>query len=95
MIEFGISRAHNIALASLPGFSIPGDISSSSRFWEEDIILPEVQVENGFIKVPDEPGIGFGINEKDLIKRVFQRESFSLDRKKVNQRILIHLYGLK
>ncbi len=38
MIEFGISRAHNIALASLPGFSIPGDISASERFWEEDII---------------------------------------------------------
>lgn len=66
MIEFGISRAHNIALASLPGFTIPGDISSSSRFWEEDIILPEVIVENGYIKVPKEAGIGFDINQKRL-----------------------------
>jgi len=66
MIEFGISRAHNIALASLPGFTIPGDISASSRFWEEDIIAPEVMVENGVIKVSEEPGIGYRINEKRL-----------------------------
>ena len=57
MIEFGISRAHNIALASLPGFSIPGDISASSRFWDGDIIAPEVIVEDGFINVPTDPGI--------------------------------------
>jgi o-succinylbenzoate synthase len=66
MIEFGISRAHNIALATLPGFTIPGDISSSRRFWEEDIIFPEVIVEDGFVKVPAEPGIGIEINEKRL-----------------------------
>ncbi|OLS35811.1 o-succinylbenzoate synthase [Bacillus sp. MRMR6] len=66
MIEFGISRAHNIALASLPGFSIPGDISASSRFWEEDIIFPDVKVNKGFISVPTIPGIGFEINKKRL-----------------------------
>jgi len=64
MIEFGISRAHNIALASLSGFTIPGDISASNRFWEEDIIHPGVAVEKGFVKVPNTPGIGFSINEK-------------------------------
>ncbi|MEH7272215.1 o-succinylbenzoate synthase [Neobacillus vireti] len=66
MIEFGISRAHNVALASLPGFTVPGDISASNRFWEEDIITPEVTVENGFVTVPKGPGIGYGINEKRL-----------------------------
>jgi o-succinylbenzoate synthase len=66
MIEFGISRAHNIALASLPGFTIPGDISASNRFWEEDIITPEVTIENGYVVVPDTPGIGFAINKKRL-----------------------------
>jgi o-succinylbenzoate synthase len=76
MIEFGISRAHNIALASLPGFTIPGDISASNRFWEEDIITPEVKVENGFVDVPDTLGNGFGINEKrmketTLLEKVF------------------------
>lgn len=76
MIEFGISRAHNIALASLPGFTIPGDISASNRFWEEDIILPGVSVNNGYVSVPDTAGIGFSINEKRLkettrIEKVF------------------------
>lgn len=66
MIEFGISRAHNIALASLPGFTIPGDISGSNRFWQEDIILPEVTIDNGCVNVPTETGIGFGINRKRL-----------------------------
>jgi o-succinylbenzoate synthase len=76
MIEFGISRAHNIALASLPGFSIPGDISASNRFWEEDIISPEVNVTNGFITVPSGPGIGFEINEKRLQKIMQTKETF-------------------
>ncbi|MFJ7940454.1 o-succinylbenzoate synthase [Peribacillus sp. NPDC096622] len=66
MIEFGISRAHNIALATLKGFTIPGDISSSARYWDGDIIDPEVIVENGMIQVPDKAGIGFAINEKRL-----------------------------
>jgi o-succinylbenzoate synthase len=66
MIEFGISRAHNISLASLPGFTIPGDISASTRFWEEDIIYPEITVNGGNVNVPTEPGIGFTINEKRL-----------------------------
>jgi o-succinylbenzoate synthase len=80
MIEFGISRAHNIALASLPGFTIPGDISASNRFWEEDIIMPEVCVRNGYVCVPDTSGIGFGINKKRLkeitqIEKVFNFEN--------------------
>ncbi|MFD1020551.1 o-succinylbenzoate synthase [Thalassobacillus hwangdonensis] len=66
MVESGISRAHNIALASLPGFSIPGDISSSSRFWERDLIQPEVFVEKGSIAVPEKPGIGFNIDYEYL-----------------------------
>ncbi|MEC1374136.1 o-succinylbenzoate synthase [Heyndrickxia oleronia] len=66
MIEFGISRAHNIALSTKEGFTIPGDISASSRFWNEDIILPEVEVKHGFVKAPIQPGIGFEINTKRL-----------------------------
>lgn len=78
MIEFGISRAHNIALASLPGFTIPGDISASNRFWEEDIITPEVYVENGFVKVPTGPGIAYEINEKRLQEIMISKETFVL-----------------
>jgi o-succinylbenzoate synthase len=77
MIEFGISRAHNIALASLPGFSIPGDISASNRFWDEDIITPEVMVEDGFIHVPTDPGIGFKLNKERLQKTLVTKRSFT------------------
>ncbi|WP_042354701.1 o-succinylbenzoate synthase [Bacillus rubiinfantis] len=77
MIEFGISRAHNIALASLPGFTIPGDISASSRFWEEDIISPEVTVKNGVVEVPTESGIGFCINEKRLNETIKAKKVFT------------------
>lgn len=77
MIEFGISRAHNIALATLPGFTIPGDISSSSRFWEEDIITPEVTVEKGYIHVPTESGIGFDLNRDRLKKTEVLKRSFT------------------
>jgi o-succinylbenzoate synthase len=74
MLEYGVSRAHNIALASLPGFIIPGDISASSRYWEEDIVDPEVVVRNGFITVPEGPGIGFSINVKSLAKSTIYQE---------------------
>ena len=58
MLESGVGRAHNVALATLPGFSIPGDISSSSRYWEEDIVRPEFEMVDGMMPVPDGPGIG-------------------------------------
>lgn len=77
MIEFGISRAHNIALASLPGFTIPGDISASNRFWEEDIITPEVLVENGYIHVPTGAGIGFDLNRKRLKETMVREKDFA------------------
>lgn len=66
MIEFGISRAHNLALASLPGFTIPGDISGSDHYWEKDIIEPEIKVQGGSITLPDRPGIGVELNRKRL-----------------------------
>jgi O-succinylbenzoate synthase len=69
MLESGISRTHNIALASLPGFTIPGDISASSRYWEKDVILPEVTVQDGSIFVPMGNGIGVNIN-RDVLKHV-------------------------
>jgi o-succinylbenzoate synthase len=77
MIEFGVSRAHNIALASLPGFTIPGDISGSDRFWDEDIITPEVVVKNGFITVPEGHGIGFNLNEKRLKETLIAKRTFT------------------
>ncbi|MCM3901409.1 MAG: o-succinylbenzoate synthase [Pyrinomonadaceae bacterium] len=63
MLESGIGRAHNLALASLPGFSLPGDISASSRYFERDLIIPEVLVAgDGTVEVPRGPGLGFEID---------------------------------
>jgi O-succinylbenzoate synthase len=60
MLESGIGRAHNIAMSTLPGFLLPGDVSASRRYWDADIIEPEVEVtREGTIRVPTTPGIGF------------------------------------
>jgi len=60
MLESGIGRAQNIAMSTLPNFSLPGDITASQRYWHEDVITPEVTVTpQGTIKVPDTPGIGY------------------------------------
>lgn len=63
MLESGIGRAHNVALTTLSNFIMPGDTAASSRYWEKDIITPEVTVEDGYITVPNKPGIGY---EPDL-----------------------------
>ena len=63
MLESGVGRAHNIALASLRGFTLPGDISASSRYFERDIITPGVTVAaDGTVAVPDGPGLGFAVD---------------------------------
>lgn len=64
MLEAGIGRAHNIALSTLSGFTLPGDVSASERYWEEDIIEPPVSVSRaGTIRAPAGSGIGFEVNE--------------------------------
>lgn len=67
MLEAGVGRAHNVALTTLPNFSMPGDTAGSSRYWEKDIIKPEVVVQNGTITVPTMPGIGYEI-DRDALK---------------------------
>ena len=60
MLESGIGRAHNIALSTLPNFTLPGDVTASKRYWVEDFIDPEVTVSpQGTIRAPTGPGIGF------------------------------------
>jgi o-succinylbenzoate synthase len=76
MLESGIGRAHNIAMATLPGFTLPGDVSASSRYWEEDIIEPPVMVsKSGTIKPPESPGIGFEIDRKRIDAITVRRET--------------------
>jgi O-succinylbenzoate synthase len=76
MLESGIGRAHNIAISSLAGFTLPGDTAASSNYWEEDIIEPEVMVHNGLIRLPEQPGIGYTpvlerIQERTLYEQTF------------------------
>jgi O-succinylbenzoate synthase len=68
MLESGIGRTHNVALASLPGFSLPGDLSESRRYWHEDLIDPEFEmIEGGRLAVPD--GVGIGVEPRhDFIR---------------------------
>jgi O-succinylbenzoate synthase len=74
MLESGIGRAHNVALATLPNFSLPGDVTASKRYWAEDIIAPEVTVSpQGTIRVPTRPGIGFE-PRLDLIEKLTVRK---------------------
>lgn len=58
MLESGVGRAHNVALASLPGFTLPGDISESRRYWAEDIVTPEFTLVDGTLTLPEGPGMG-------------------------------------
>jgi O-succinylbenzoate synthase len=78
MLETGIGRAHNVVLSSLPGFTLPGDISASKRYWTEDIIDPEVTVTaQGTIRVPRTPGVGYSPNLERIEKATARKESFA------------------
>jgi o-succinylbenzoate synthase len=75
MLESGIGRAHNIALSTLPGFTLPGDVTASKRYWEEDIIEPEVMVSpQGTIRVPLRPGIGYVPRVERIEKLTVRKE---------------------
>lgn len=62
MVETGIGRAANAALAALPGFTLPGDISASTRFYRRDIVTEPITVEEGHVAVPTAPGLGFELD---------------------------------
>jgi O-succinylbenzoate synthase len=75
MLESGIGRAHNIAMSTLPGFTLPGDVSASQRYWHEDIIEPEVLVSpQGTIRIPQTPGLGYAVRG-DLIDKLTVRNN--------------------
>lgn len=77
MLESGIGRAHNVALASLPGFTLPGDISESRRYWEEDIVTPEFEMAGGLMPVPRGPGMGVQPRLDRIESLQLRREVFS------------------
>ena len=77
MLESGVGRAHNIALSTLAGFCLPGDVSASRRYWQEDIIDPEVTVSaQGTICVPQRPGLGYLPHLERIEKLTVRKELF-------------------
>ena len=73
MLESGIGRAHNIALSTLPNFTLPGDVSASKRYWKQDIVVPPVEVSpRGTIAISDRPGFGYDL-DRDLLERLTVR----------------------
>jgi len=79
MLESGIGRAGNVALASLPNFTLPGDISASKRYYREDIVEPEFVVNSdGTMDVPVKPGIGIDVNMKMVEKVTVRSELFKI-----------------
>ena len=77
MLESGIGRAGNVALASLPNFTLPGDISASKRYYREDIVEPAFEVApDGTMAVPTGPGIGVEVVADRLEKVTVRREEF-------------------
>jgi O-succinylbenzoate synthase len=78
MLESGIGRAHNIAMSTLPNFTLPGDVSASKRYWREDIIEPEVEVSpQGTIRAPAGPGIGYTPRLDRIEKLTVRKETLA------------------
>ncbi|MBA3345168.1 MAG: o-succinylbenzoate synthase [Gemmatimonadales bacterium] len=76
MLESGVGRAYNVALASLPNFVLPGDLSPGSRYWTEDIVTPEwVMSGDGLMRVPlQQPGIGVAVDRERIVRLTMREE---------------------
>jgi O-succinylbenzoate synthase len=85
MLETGIGRAFNVALASLPGFTLPSDISASKHYFRKDIIKKEFELtSNGTLKVPQEPGIGIEVDKVVLDACTVSKEHYTANTIAVN-----------
>lgn len=79
MLETGVGRAHNVALASLPNFRLPGDLSASRRYWERDVVDPEWVVDDDSrVDVPvDRPGMGVTVDLERVEQLTVRREELT------------------
>ena len=69
MHEFGIGRAANLAVASLPGFTLPSDVSGSDKYYHRDIVIPPIAATDGMVPVPiDRPGIAVTVDEAEMAR---------------------------
>jgi len=79
MLETGIGRAFNVALASLSGFTLPGDTSASKRYFKRDIITKEFELtKDGTMEVPTAPGIGVNVDPKLLDACTTSKETLTV-----------------
>ncbi len=76
MLESGVGRAHNIQMATLPGFTKPGDTSSASRYWKQDIVNEPLETQDGLMPVPKGAGIGVTLNRAYIETLTISREFF-------------------
>jgi O-succinylbenzoate synthase len=78
MLETGVGRAAQLALAALPGFNLPGDISATERYYDPDIVAPfKLNDQDGTITVPDQPGLGIEIDFDRLAHVILRRQTFN------------------
>ena len=77
MLELGVGRAHNLHLSSLPGFTLPGDTASASRYWSQDIVTPLLDAVNGVQHIPEGPGVGAELDREALERFTVRKEVFS------------------
>ncbi|GGN41539.1 O-succinylbenzoate synthase [Actinoplanes campanulatus] len=77
MHEFGIGRAANVALSSLPGFTLPSDVSGSDKYYARDVTREPVVCDGGFVEVPSAPGLGWEADLDFLDSRTTGRETVS------------------
>jgi len=78
MHEYGIGRAANVAVSSLPGFSIPGDVSGSDKYYAQDLVDPPIRAVHGAIAVPQSPGLGYTPNEELISRHTIRKLSLTL-----------------
>jgi O-succinylbenzoate synthase len=77
MHEYGVGRAANVAISSLPGFTLPGDVSGSDKYYAEDVVEPRILAHWGAIAVPDRPGLGWETNEAVVAKYAVRQHSLT------------------
>lgn len=75
MHEFGVGRAANLAISTLAGYSLPGDVSGSDKYYAEDIVTPAIRATAGAIPAPSTPGLGYAVDEERAAHSCERRES--------------------
>jgi o-succinylbenzoate synthase len=77
LLETGIGRAHNIAIASLQNFTYPADMSTTKTFYKTDLVKNPYEIINGAIQVPNTPGLGFIVDEHQINKMLIEKKTIT------------------